>query len=317
MWSTEGRRVSEGRLANLLIVGVPKAGTTSLFGYLEQHPDICGSDEKEIGYFNYFHPLAKGDRPRPSIETYKAHFAHCSGQRYALEATPSYAYGGEAVIAAVRELLGEPRVILSLRNPTDRLWSAYTFQRSLGNIPTIRSFEQYLSVCEQRRRDGIDRVETSRLQGLAIGFYAEYVPAWLDAFGSDLHVTFAEELAADPLSVVAGLFSWLAIDPAPVTTLDLTTRNVTNHPRSVPMATAVFAAKRLGDRLGILPAAVRRPLRSAYARLNSGILRERMDPALRRHVDELYAPSNRQVADALLAQGRTHLPQWLHEARRA
>lgn len=306
--------MSVGRLANLLIVGVPKAGTTSLFGYLEQHPDICGSDEKEIGYFNHFHPLAKGDRPIPPIESYMAHFAHCSGERFALEATPSYSYGGESVISAVRDALGAPKIIMSLRNPTDRLWSAYTYQRSLGNIPTIGSFEQYLAVCEQRRRDGIDRIETSRFQGMAIGFYAEYVPAWLDAFGDDMRVVFAEELAANPVSVVTGLFSWLEVDAAPAATLDLSARNVTNHPRSVPMATAVFAAKRIGDRLGILPAAIRRPLRAAYLRLNSGSLRERFDPALRRRVDELYASSNRRVADALSARGYAALPDWLDKA---
>ncbi|HET8777021.1 MAG TPA: sulfotransferase [Candidatus Limnocylindria bacterium] len=303
--------MSVGRLANLLIVGVPKAGTTSLFGYLEQHPEICGSDLKEIGYFTHVHPLAKGDRSLPPVESYMAHFAHCSGERYALEATPSYSYGGESVIAAVKDVLGEPKIVMSLRNPTDRLWSAYTYQRSLGNIPTIRSFEQYLAVCEQRRRDGTDRITTSRLQGLAIGFYADYVPDWLDAFGTDMRVIFAEELAANPVSVVARLFTWLDIDAAPATTVDLSTRNVTNHPRSVPMATAVFAAKRLGDRLGILPAGVRKPLRAAYLRLNSGSLKERLDPELRRHVDELYASSNRRVADALSRRGYTDLPAWL------
>jgi hypothetical protein len=39
------------RLPNLVIAGVGAAGTTSLFYYLIQHPDICGSNVKEVRYF--------------------------------------------------------------------------------------------------------------------------------------------------------------------------------------------------------------------------------------------------------------------------
>ena len=49
--------MTEPRLPNLVIAGVPKAGTTSLFNYLAQHPDICPSDVKET---RYFEPLRYG-----------------------------------------------------------------------------------------------------------------------------------------------------------------------------------------------------------------------------------------------------------------
>lgn len=303
-----------GRLANLLLAGVPKAGTTSLFGYLAQHPDICGSEPKEIGYFNHFSPLSKPKRPLPPIEEYKAHFAHCTGQRYALEGTPSYAYGGPAVVDAIRELLGSPKVIITLRNPTDRLWSAYTFQRSLGNITGIRSFEEYLDACEQRRRDGTDREETSRLQGLAIGFYAEYISAWLDAFGEDIRVVFAEEMAREPERVLSELFTWLGIDAGYVSRLDMGARNVTVHARNPKAASIVYKLKRAGDRLRILPPAVRSPLRRAYLRMNSGSVPERLDAATRRRVDAIYAASSRATAEALAAHGYRELPAWLQSS---
>ena len=69
----------------------------------------------------------------PPIEEYAQHFAHWSGERYALEATPTYSYGGRPVIQAIRSVLGRPKIVISLRDPADRLWSAYTFQRSVGN----------------------------------------------------------------------------------------------------------------------------------------------------------------------------------------
>lgn len=36
---------------NLIIGGVHKAGTTSLFSYLMDHPKVCGSTKKEIHHY--------------------------------------------------------------------------------------------------------------------------------------------------------------------------------------------------------------------------------------------------------------------------
>ena len=139
--------MSSGRIADLVIVGVPKAATGSLFAYLAQHPDVCGSDIKELGYFNHFNPArTQHIGPPPPIEEYARHWAHWSGERYALEATPTYSYGGRPVIDAMRSLLGRPKIILILRDPAERLWSAYTFQHSVGNNARIGSFAEYLDV---------------------------------------------------------------------------------------------------------------------------------------------------------------------------
>lgn len=305
--------MSSGRLANLLIVGVPKAGTSSLFSYLAQHPDICGSDTKEIGHFNYFNPLRHAVHQRPSIESYMGHFAHCSGQRYALEATPSYCYKGQAVVDAIRELPDNPKVIVTLRNPTDRLWSDYTFQRSLGNIPTVGSFDEYLNAVEQHREGWTDLTLRSHLQGLLIGFYADYIPVWLEAFGRNARVVFTEDMARGPAQVLEELFRWLEIDPD-ISTLDLEARNVTAHARSPRVASVVYALKRAGDRLRVVPPGVRDLLRRAYLRVNTGAMPERLDPAGRHRVDAIYRSSNRTTAEALTAAGYKQLPAWLQHA---
>ena len=86
----------DDNVANLVIAGVPKAGTGSLFAYLAQHPDVCGSDVKELGYFNYYSPWRK-QGPPPPLQEYARHWAHCSGQRYLLDEViqPSFAEGTE------------------------------------------------------------------------------------------------------------------------------------------------------------------------------------------------------------------------------
>ena len=299
-------------LPNLLVVGVPKAGTGSLFAYLSQHPDICPGDEKEIGYFNHFNPL-RHRGPVPPVETYRRHFTGWQDERYAFEATPTYSYGGRPVIEGIRDTLDRPRVVLILRNPVDRLWSAYTFQRELGNVAGFSTFDGYLAACRTRRRDGTDLVPGDHLHGLYIGYYADYVPLWLAAFGDDIRVIFTEQLTRDPVGVMGGLFDWLGIDASVATTMDLAARNRTNHPRSVRAARLAYSVKRTTERRARIPARIREPLRRLYQRANTGQPPEGMAPELRREIEELYRESNSQTAAALRAHGYVELPPWLGE----
>jgi hypothetical protein len=303
--------VSTRRLPNLLIVGIPKAGTTSLFAYLAQHRDICGCTVKEPGYFDQFSPRRPANKVPMTIEQYQELFSACGAEQYTMEATPSYCYGGQPTIDAIRSSLPDPRIIISLRNPTDRLWSAYTFQRSQGNLPGIRSFAEYLAVCEQRHVDGTDRVATDHLQGLATGFYAEYVPLWVRAFGDHARVIFAEELASQPLAVLHGLCAWLGIDLPGPETFDLEAKNVTVHARSPHLARTVYRLKRAGDRRRMLPGPLRERLRRVYLRFNAGGSAGSLPDGMRRRVDGIYEESNREMLRVLNQYGYDRFPSWL------
>ncbi len=303
--------MTQGRLPNLLIAGVPKSGTTSLFAYLTQHPDICGADVKEVGFFNAWDPRGRARTARPTPDSYRAHFAHCRGERYAMEATPSYCYGGRPVIDAIQGVLGAPRVILVLRNPTERLWSAYAFQRSKGNLGSIRSFDDYVSEAFRHFEAGTDRSRGRRLQGLATGFYADYVPAWIDAFQSDLRVIFADDLAAERQRTLDQLFAWLGIEQIAEDRLQLEPKNVTVRAKSPRLAALAYRLKRVGDDLNILPSPLRDRMRRAYLRVNTGTPLEELDSAVRERVDEIYRLSNRTTAAALRSHGMDRLPRWL------
>ena len=127
-------------LPNLLIIGVPKAGTTSLFSYLNLHNQVFGSSPKEPGYF---HPLRWGEE-LSAITKYEKAFTGYSNQKYAMEATPGYFYGGQKVSNKMKKLLPDSRVIVVLRDPVQRLFSFYKYKLSLGHIESGLSFDQYL-----------------------------------------------------------------------------------------------------------------------------------------------------------------------------
>jgi hypothetical protein len=290
-------------LPNLLIAGFPKAGTGSLFSYLTQHPDVCGATRKEVGFFTPEHP----DGMRASLEHY-ASFFPCAGAAYATEATPRYAYGGPTTIAAIRRSLPGVRIVLILREPFDRLWSAFTFQRSLGNIGN-ESFESYVQACERARRQHPDIHAQGHHKGLSIGMYGEHVPPWLDSFGPHVRVVFFDDLQDDPEQLTRGVVRWLELDPAELAHVSFDRMNPTVHPRSV--AAARLAARVRVAAKRIVPASGRAAALRAYRRINASHPPPRPNPDLIGRVRERYRPSNRDLAHALMRAGFDSLPPWL------
>ena len=92
--------VSALTVPNLVVVGVSRAGTTSMFNALAWHPEVCGSDIKEVRYFT---PLRYG-QPLAPLEDYASHFRQFDGERIVLEATPGD-HGGRTTAATLKELV--------------------------------------------------------------------------------------------------------------------------------------------------------------------------------------------------------------------
>jgi hypothetical protein len=293
-------------LPNLLVAGVPKSGTSSLFRYLIQHPDICGSDVKEVRYFN---PLRHGDGRLPEIVRYEDHFKDWDGERYLLEATPGYCYGGRQLLEGIKSTLGSPRILLILRDPIARLWSAYTWRQSNGHLKGVRSFEHYLSICEEKRRKG--EKQGPHFGGLTISFYGDYLPTVFDVF-DQVKVIFSERMAADPAAVISDICRWLEIDEAIPASFNYRKENTTAHPKSLLVTQLAKAAKDTAGSILKEAPVIEGALRRAYLKLNttsgsSETLRE----DTRRRLDAMFQASNATVAELLISEGYVDLPEWL------
>ena len=296
-------------LANLLVVGVPKAGTTSLFDHLAQHPDVCGASVKEPRYFT---PTRWGRPPSLSVAEYDALFAE-PARRYRLEATPDYFAGGAPLIEHVLATLAEPRALVSLREPTDRLWSHYRFKRLNGRFDQSIDFETFLDRCEAVIASGRqDDPDVGTWRELANGLYVDHLHAWFDAFDdAQFRVVFFDDLAARPAAVVGDLFAWLGLDPVPPSAMDLRPRNEQLHARSLA---AHQRLKRLARPLlrsaggTAVVATVKRGYRMANSRRDRA---PDMPSELRDRVDATYRASNAALARCLHERGYRRLPPWL------
>jgi len=292
-------------LPNLLIAGFPKAGTGSLFSYLVQHPDVCGATRKEVGFFTH----ESTDGMRGPLERYEAYFP-CGDARVVVEATPKYVYGGTVVIDAIRRALPGVHVILIVREPFDRLWSAFTFQRSLGHLGP-GSFEAYVEACMQTRNAQPDIHDQGHHKGLSIGMYGDHVPPWLEAFGRSVRVVFFDDLAARPADLVATLGEWLGLRSDALESIAYDRKNATIHPRSLAAARVAALARGVARRY--VDTGTRRSVKGVYQRFNSTDAPPRPPEATVRAVRGLYRASNESLLRALTAAGyeRERLPGWL------
>lgn len=113
-------------MPDFIIIGAQKSGTSSLYNYLSQHPDIIHPITKEVHYFDGgLDP--KVDNYQKGEAWYRAHFPLQSKLNYTFktfEASPLYLYN-PLTPRRISGLLPDIKIIVLLRNPTDRAISHY------------------------------------------------------------------------------------------------------------------------------------------------------------------------------------------------
>ena len=149
---------------NFLIVGAAKSGTTSLYHYLRQHPDIFMPEWKELSLFigDPFGPLHRVKKPL----YYQKAFSKVRDQNAVGEASTAYLFD-EAAPKIIKAQLGKIRIIIILRDPVAMSYSLYNHQlRKEGE--TIENFQEaldhFLSARIPDEEGGSSRAENRNLQ---------------------------------------------------------------------------------------------------------------------------------------------------------
>jgi Sulfotransferase family len=198
-------------MPNFFIVGAQKAGTTSLYQYLNQHPQVYMSPRKEPHFFEGMHSEFRrpGRRSVPvrDLAEYQALFAGASGERAIGEASASYLFSPRAP-GLIKSSVPDARIIVILRNPADRAYSNFVYCVQVGREP-LGSFAEGLQAEEARTRDKWGPLWYYKQKG----FYYAQVKRYFDTFGRDqVGVWLYEDLRNDTFGVLGEVFRFLGID---------------------------------------------------------------------------------------------------------
>lgn len=221
-------------LPNFLIIGAAKSGTTALYQYLKQHPQIFFSARKEPHYFSYTQTSKQTNGPSDYVKTaitdlveYESLFHDAKGFLAIGEASPTYIYIPEAA-ERIKELIPYVKMIAILRNPVERAFSAY-MHLVRDNLEPAKSFEEGLDLEDKRIQENWGPIYHYRKCGL----YGEQLSRFYELFpNNQLLVVKHEEFETDPKLILARIYNFLKI--APDFKADTSFRpNVSGKPKSV------------------------------------------------------------------------------------
>ena len=201
---------------NFLIVGAAKSGSTSLYQYLSQHPEVFMPVNKEPNYFvaEYQQKMAKNcpsykiDMNRMVFDenAYYNLFNKATLDHKAIgEASVTYLFKPEFAIPKIKKELGDPKIIIILRNPIKRAFSHYSYACELG-LENL-SFGQAIDAENFRLENNWSSTFAYLNQGL---FYSQ-VKAYKNAF-TNVHILILDDFIKDKQFELQKIYNFLGID---------------------------------------------------------------------------------------------------------
>jgi len=189
---------------NFLLIGAAKAGSTSLYEYLKQHPDILMSYPKEPHYF------AREIRYQKGLKYYQTFFKGYKNQKRVGDASTGYSQYLKLnqTIKRIYDFNKEMKLIYILRNPIQRAYSSYFYQIKdlLENLP----FEKALEI-EEKRTNATTRVDPFSYKRR--GLYFHVISSYLKYFPREnLQVLLLDDLNSSPVKTCNKIFDFLEIE---------------------------------------------------------------------------------------------------------
>ena len=281
--------MSTGRLPDFFVVGAAKGGTTSLYRYLDEHPDVFMSSVKDPNYFCLDAPWSEWfTDATTTLKDYSALFADAGAAKAVGESSVSYLPHSPAA-GRIQELVPHARIVAILREPADRAYSDYVWLRAHG-LREPRTFREVVAA-ELEGRPGAMHFVWS-------GFYAQHLDRYLQLFDrAQVRVFLFDDLAADASGVMRDLFGFLGVDPTFVP--DLRVYNTAQYPaRSEAVArvlredSSLKAAART-----ILPARARTRIKTRITASNRDV--PAFEPDVRAQLREVYRADILRLQDLI------------------
>jgi hypothetical protein len=287
-------------LPNFFIIGAGRSGTTSLYHYLKQHPDVYMSPKKEP---NYYFLEGVSDKLRgngtsgwlktctATRDAYLAQFAGVTTEKAVGEASVGY-LSNEGAPAAIHRDVPDARLFVILRHPVERAYASYMGMRLSGREPATTF------------REALDREASRMAENWSFGgyrrdgLYCRQLNRYYSLFDREqMRIFLFEDFKSDPAAVVQDILATLEVDTSFVP--DTSVRhNPTGSIRN-PLARFVWRHS-LPVRTGLrnyLPAALRDWAFPFFTK--SGLVKPPMPEEIRHELLEFYRPDIEKLQDLI------------------
>jgi len=224
----------------LIIAGILKGGTTSLFYYLRDHPGVCASTVKETRFFlEREYPVQSICRFEDGLHRYAEFFPRGTPDQLYMEATPFYLLG-RTCAERIHESLPDVKLVFILRDPVDRLVSSFRYRKQYGLIPVTETFKSFVDEQFEDQADSVPYPPTP----LMMGSYSGYLQPYLEAFDTDqIMVLHFEDLKRDPGGFVSEICRAVGLDESHFQGYEYGVHNPT-RPMASPAADRLINALR-------------------------------------------------------------------------
>lgn len=208
------------KLPNFLVLGTAKAGTSSLYMYLRQHPEIFLSPQPELNFFahdgrdlNFRGPedmkYIWDDSLVANYGDYCKQFNDAGGETAIGEVSTHNLYGAQAP-AVIKRYLPNVKMIAMLRHPVDRAFSAFAHMVRDGREET-GDFRQALEREAARIRDNWEPLWHYQ----SMGYYGIQLSRYFETFDrKQIRVYIYDDFVARPLEIMQDIFGFIGVDTA-------------------------------------------------------------------------------------------------------
>lgn len=273
----------------LIICGAEKCGTTSLFGYLASHPDVRASLEKETDHFR---------RPDADLGSYLQRFpTDARAAPLHLESSPGYLAEADQVAPRLAQTLPQAQLLFVLRDPVDRLRSAYRFYQSRLHLPAGMSFDLFVSLCLDHDDGSLAApppgVLDWHLRAAMRGRYEKLLP-WFEAHyaASRFHLVHYEDLRRDARATVKDICRFAGLDASHFANHAFTRENVSFGVRNRAIQRLAVQVNDGLEGLWRRHPGLKRSLLGWYKRFNAVPLQEdRLSQDTAGRLEAYYAPT--------------------------
>lgn len=210
-----------------------------------------------------------------------------------MEGSPTYIYGGKQAALKIQEVLGDVKLIISLRNPIHQLFSLYKHKLRFMEIDANESFYSFV----QKREDHYRQ------------YYDLHLKEWFEVFGDNIKCIFFDELIADPTTVLEDIVNWLDLPPMSLADEPLENTNPGGTYRykfAHNIALKIF--HKIKDHL---PHAAFLAIRKLYFKINGRKVTYTISPDAQQYLEVLFAPHNKALHTLLSEHGYKTFPEWL------